>query len=64
MLDLYNNRIVFRYKYRKLVKSINMSANGKEGDGKKKGDKKVDRDLDLANSVRGVWLVKVPKYIR
>eukprot|EP00092_Neocalanus_flemingeri_P055593 GFUD01065756.1.p1 GENE.GFUD01065756.1~~GFUD01065756.1.p1 ORF type:complete len:288 (+),score=112.53 GFUD01065756.1:128-991(+) len=25
--------------------------------------KKTDRDLDLANSVRGVWLVKVPKYI-
>ncbi|KAF6206338.1 hypothetical protein GE061_017570 [Apolygus lucorum] len=23
----------------------------------------VDRDLDLSNSARGVWLVKVPKYI-
>lgn len=23
----------------------------------------ADRDLDLSNSVRGVWLVKVPKYI-
>ncbi|KAL1140888.1 hypothetical protein AAG570_000816 [Ranatra chinensis] len=23
----------------------------------------VDRDLDLANAARGVWLVKVPKYI-
>lgn len=23
----------------------------------------IDRDLDLANASRGVWLVKVPKYI-
>jgi len=40
-----------------------MSSNGKEGGGKDKPAKKTDRDLDLANSVRGVWLVKVPKYI-
>lgn len=23
----------------------------------------IDRDLDLSNAGRGVWLVKVPKYI-
>lgn len=23
----------------------------------------IDRDLDLSNASRGVWLVKVPKYI-
>lgn len=23
----------------------------------------IDRDLDLKNASRGVWLVKVPKYI-
>lgn len=23
----------------------------------------IDRDLDLSNANRGVWLVKVPKYI-
>ncbi|XP_022192748.1 general transcription factor IIF subunit 2 [Nilaparvata lugens] len=26
-------------------------------------DKHVDRDLDLSNAGRGVWLVKVPKYV-
>ncbi len=31
--------------------------------GGSKGSKKSDRDLDLENSHRGVWLVKVPKYI-
>ena len=25
--------------------------------------KKSDKDIDLSNSERGVWLVKVPKYI-
>jgi len=40
-----------------------MSANGKEGSGKEKVGKKTDRDLDLANNGRTVWLVKVPKYI-
>jgi len=40
-----------------------MSSNGKESGNKEKVVKKTDRDLDLANSVRGVWLVKVPKYI-
>ena len=37
-----------------------MSSNGA---GSSKGSKKSDRDLDLENSHRGVWLVKVPKYI-
>ena len=37
-----------------------MSSNGA---GSSKGGKKSDRDLDLENSHRGVWLVKVPKYI-
>lgn len=23
----------------------------------------IDRDLDLSNAKRGVWLVKVPKYV-
>lgn len=23
----------------------------------------IDRDLDLSNANRGVWLVKVPKYV-
>lgn len=23
----------------------------------------IDRDLDLSNASRGVWLVKVPKYV-
>lgn len=23
----------------------------------------IDRDLDLTNASRGVWLIKVPKYI-
>jgi len=40
-----------------------MSSNGKEGGGKEKAGKKTDRDLDLANNGRTVWLVKVPKYI-
>jgi hypothetical protein len=35
---------------------------GKKAGGSK-GGKKADRDLDLANCGRGVWLVKVPKYI-
>ena len=39
-----------------------MSSNGASGSGSK-GSKKSDRDLDLENSHRGVWLVKVPKYI-
>ena len=39
-----------------------MASNGTPKD-KEKGKSKTDRDLDLANSVRGVWLVKVPKYI-
>jgi len=39
-----------------------MSTNGTPKD-KEKSKNKTDRDLDLANSVRGVWLVKVPKYI-
>jgi len=39
-----------------------MSSNGTPKD-KDKPKNKIDRDLDLANSVRGVWLVKVPKYI-
>lgn len=26
-------------------------------------DVHIDRDLDLSNVNRGVWLVKVPKYI-
>jgi len=39
-----------------------MSANGTPKE-KDKSKNKTDRDLDLANSVRGVWLVKVPKYI-
>jgi len=39
-----------------------MSSNGTPKD-KDKSKNKTDRDLDLANSVRGVWLVKVPKYI-
>ena len=34
-----------------------MSSNGA---GSSKGSKKSDRDLDLENSHRGVWLVKVP----
>ena len=42
-----------------------MSSNGASGSsqGGSKGGKKSDRDLDLENSHRGVWLVKVPKYI-
>jgi len=43
-----------------------MSSNGNGTGTPKDKDKtkaKTDRDLDLANSVRGVWLVKVPKYI-
>ena len=28
-----------------------------------KPTKKSDKDIDLSNSERGVWLVKVPKYI-
>ena len=39
-----------------------MSSNGAGSSGSK-GSKKSDRDLDLENSHRGVWLVKVPKYI-
>lgn len=23
----------------------------------------IDRDLDLTNAARGVWLIKIPKYI-
>lgn len=26
-------------------------------------DTHIDRDLDLSNANRGVWLVKVPKYV-
>jgi transcription initiation factor TFIIF subunit beta len=26
-------------------------------------DSHIDRDLDLSNANRGVWLVKVPKYV-
>lgn len=26
-------------------------------------DSHIDRDLDLTNASRGVWLIKVPKYI-
>ena len=45
--------------------SEEMSSNGASGSsqGGSKGGKKSDRDLDLENSHRGVWLVKVPKYI-
>jgi hypothetical protein len=35
---------------------------GKKAGGSE-GGKKADRDLDLANCGRGMWLVKVPKYI-
>ena len=41
-----------------------MASNG--GASKEKGankNKSDNKDLDLANSTRGVWLVKVPKYI-
>ena len=44
------------------IKAKVMSSNGASGSGSK-GSKKSDRDLDLENSHRGVWLVKVPKYI-
>ena len=37
-----------------------MSSTGTPKD-KDKAKNKIDRDLDLANSVRGVWLVKVWK---
>ena len=33
------------------------------GAGSVKEKKTSDKDLDLSNSNRGVWLVKVPKYI-
>ena len=33
------------------------------GAGAAKEKKTSDKDLDLTNSNRGVWLVKVPKYI-
>ena len=33
------------------------------GAGATKEKKTSDKDLDLTNSNRGVWLVKVPKYI-
>ena len=44
-----------------------MSSNGQGGGDApvpaKKEKKASDKDLDLANANRGVWLVKVPKYI-
>jgi len=49
-----------------LQESDKMSANGatppKEKE-KAADRKKTDKELDLTNSGRGVWLVKVPKYI-
>lgn len=40
-----------------------MSANGSSTKEKEKPVKKTDREMDLSNGGRGVWLVKVPKYI-
>jgi len=39
-----------------------MASNGTSKE-MERGKVKTDKDMDLANSVRGVWLVKVPKYI-
>jgi len=38
-------------------------ASTSNGTPKEKSKSKADKELDLANSARGVWLVKVPKYI-
>ena len=38
-------------------------ASTSNGIPKEKTKSKADKELDLANSARGVWLVKVPKYI-
>ena len=39
------------------------SATSKSEGKEEKAKKSSDKDLDLANANRGVWLVKVPKYI-
>ena len=39
-----------------------MSVSHSRAPGKK--EKEINRELNLENSQRGVWLVKVPKYIR
>jgi len=41
------------------IVSMSSNASGTPKDKDKSKEKKTDRDLDLANSVRGVWLVKV-----
>ena len=36
---------------------------GKDETGEKASKKQSDKDVDISNSDRGVWLVKVPKFI-
>ena len=53
---------IFKENFRHCLKKREKMSSTPQNSGEK-SKKASDKDVDLSNSARGVWLVKVPKYI-